>query len=189
MRGHRTRMVACATCLVIAAVALAWAGQTAIFTTKTDEGWVYVNVDLARKRTGEAFIPLLVGVMNNSKQSVVLTRESFRIVMPDGTRLPAASVQQIREGYPKLENDFRWLASVEPARILGVRGVGTVPSHFYPGLVEGTPVVITEVELPPRYWTADLIYLPRPEGFTGGELVLEVAGEGWKAPVLVNLSL
>jgi len=189
MGRHRNMTVVWITCLVVAAAALTWAGETAIFTTKTDEGWVYVNVDLARKRTGEAFIPLLVGVMNNARQSAVLTRESFRLVMPDGTRIPAASVEQIREGYPKLENDFRWLRSVEPARILGVRGVGSVPSHFYPGLVEGKPVVISRVELPGRFFTADLIYLPRPEGFTGGELVLEVAAEGWENPVTVNLSL
>ncbi len=189
MGRHLKKTAALAAVAILAAAALAWAGGTAIYTSRTDEGWVYVNVDLARKRTAEAFIPLLVGVMNNAKQSVVLTRDSFRLVMPDGTRIPAATVEQVRRGYPKLENDFRWLESVEPARILGVRGVGAVPSHFYPGLVEGTSVVITEVELPRRYYTADLVYLPRPEGFSGGELVLEVAARGWEQPVLVNLSL
>ncbi len=189
MKGFQRVMVALLV-LGLASAGVTVAGQSdKIFTTKTEDGWVYVNVELARKRTGESYIPLVVGVMNNSRNNINLTRESFRLIGPAGQEIPAATVQEIREGYPKLELDYRWLDQVTPMRILGVRGVQAVPSHFYPGLYQGSLVVTSTVQLSQRFFTADILYFKKPEGFTGGSLVFEVRAKGWKEPVRVSINI
>jgi len=189
MKGfHKVFIAVFVFCLASAGVTLA-AESDKIFTTKTGDGWVYVNVELARKRTSEGFIPLVVGVMNNSKNSVDLTRESFKLIGPAGQVIPAARVQEIREGYPKLDLDYRWLEHVTPMRILGVRGVRAVPSHFYPGLYQGSSVVISTVQLARRFFTTDILYFEKPAGFTGGELVFEISAEGWSEPVKVKIRI
>jgi hypothetical protein len=189
MKGLRNIIVA------FVVISLASAGVTLagssdkIFTTKTADAWVYVNVELARKRTQEGYIPLVVGVMNNSRNNVDLTRESFALIGPAGQRIPAATVQEIREGYPKLSLDYRWLEQVTPLRILGVRGVQFIPSHFYPGLYKGSAVVISTVQLSQRFFTADILYFKKPEGFTTGTLVFEVQAKGWEKPVRVSIRI
>jgi len=176
--------------LSLASAGVTLAGQSdKVFTTKTGDAWVYVNVELARKRTKEGYIPLVVGVMNNSKSNVNLTRDSFKLIGPAGQEIPAATVQEIREGYPKLDLDYRWLQQVTPLRILGVRGVQAIPSHFYPGLYEGSSVVINTVQLSQRFFTADILYFKRPEGFTTGTLVFEVQARGWEQPVRVSIRI
>jgi len=189
MKGLRKVLVA----LVVASLASAGvtlAGQSdKVFTVKTEDAWVYVNVELARKRMQEGYIPLVVGVMNNAKNNVNLTRESFKLIGPAGQEIPAATVKEIREGYPKLDSDYRWLQQVTPMRILGVRGVQAIPSHFYPGLYEGSSVVINTVQLSQRFFTADILYFKKPEGFTTGNLVFEVQAKGWEKPVRVSIHI
>ncbi|HHQ49261.1 MAG TPA: hypothetical protein ENK19_10330 [Acidobacteria bacterium] len=189
MKGLRNVLVALVV-VSLASAGVTLAGQSdKIFTTKTQDAWVYVNVDLARKRTKEGYIPLVVGVMNNSKNNVNLTRSSFKLIGPAGEEIPAATVQEIREGYPKLDLDYRWLQQVTPMRILGVRGVQFIPSHFYPGLYEGSSVVINTVQLGQRFFTADILYFKKPKGFTTGTLVFEVTAKGWEHPVRVSIRI
>ncbi len=189
MKGY-WRMVAAVMVLGLAVTGVTLAGQSdKIFTAKTGDAWVYVNVELARQRSAEGYIPLVVGVMNNSKNNVNLTRESFKLIGPAGQEIPAATVREIREGYPKLDLDYRWLEQVTPLRILGVRGVKFVPSHFYPGTYKGSAVVISTVQLSQRFFTADILYFKKPEGFTTGNLVFEVQAKGWKEPVRVSLHI
>ncbi len=199
MSTHRNHMltVLATAALTLAMAAPAWAAGTksdptagTIYSQKADQGEVWVNVYLARHRMDASFIPLVVGVRNDAKEPVDLKVSSYALVLPDGTRVPAADIGEVRGSYNKLEFDHRWLREMNVTTVLGAWGVHYVPSRFYPPLTMRGGVQIPIVEVPPQYWSADVIYFKRPAGLTPGTTVtLEVEADGWNAPVRVPITL
>ncbi len=187
------------TCVVIGLVILMTLGTATgatagsktktIFTAKTNEGQVWVSVDIALHRTKEAFIPLAVAVYNRSRSSVVLNHDSFTLVGAGGVPLKMPTIPELRKRYTKQSFDLTMI------RLYGMP-FGTrldleylVPSNFFPVVANGSEGVrIQRVELPQFYWTIDLLYFPRPAGFAKGQPVtLVVSPEGWDTPIRVKL--
>ncbi len=174
-------------CLVVAGTAAA-AGP-AIFTTHTAEGDVYVNSSLARQHPGEAYLPLVIGVVNNLDRPVRLTRESFAIQTAAGTS-PAITVAELRRHYGRITFDRRQIDSMNVVAILGLQGLVPVPSNFYPIIRKPNSVETPIVELPRRYYTWDVLYFKRPAGLKPGDtFTVVVTAEGWKKPVRVKVTL
>ncbi len=162
--------------------------KPSVFTAKSDEGQVWVSVDLARFRTGEAYLPLVVAVANRAKGSIELNRTSIRLIDSMGGGFPMPTVGELRKAYDKRNLDQTMV------RVFGFP-TGTlltmsrlVPSNFFPPLTGGGGITIDRVELAPFTWTIDLMYFPRPNGPLTG-LTLEVAPEGWQQPVRVSVKL
>lgn len=198
MRTHRNGTLTLIGALVLTAamVAPAWAGssnsdpgEATIFTQKADQGDVWVNAYLARHRLDDSYLPLVVGVRNDAQKPVDLKISSYTLILPDGTRVPAADIGALRKGYDKLEFDHRWLGEMDVTRALGTWGVHYVPSRFYPPLTFRSGVQIPIVEVPPQYWSADVIYFKRPANLKAGDTVtLEVQADGWSQPVAVSIT-
>ncbi len=194
---NRTLTVLAALVLTAAMAAPAWAGNSTtdpgrltISTQKTERGDLWVNVYLARHRLNDNYLPLVVGVRNDAKQPVDLRISSYTLVLPNGTREPAADIQALRKGYDKLEFDHRWLREMDVSTALGAWGVHYVPSRFYPPLTLRGGVQIPIVEVPPQYWSADVIYFKRPANLKSGDTItLDVQAVGWKEPVSVAITL
>ncbi len=189
MRGIARGLVALAVAAAPATVAFAGGPAQQVFTARTDEGQVWVSVDLARFRTGETYLPFVIAVYNRSDRSATLTRSSFALVA-EGRTLPAPSVPRLREAYPKVNLDQTMVRVY--AIPFGTRlDVGhLVPSNFYPPVLPGGGVTIQRVELPPLYWTVDMIYLPNPGGLDGGKAFsIRVHPEGWSRAIEVEVHL
>ncbi|NOZ79155.1 MAG: hypothetical protein GXP48_08270 [Acidobacteria bacterium] len=162
-----------------------------IFTAKTNEGQVWVSVDIARYRRSEAYIPLAVAVYNTSRHSAVLDRGSFQLIGTDGVAEKMPTIRELRKRYTKQSFDLTMI------RLYGMP-FGTrldlddlVPSNFFPVVGPGNEGIrIQRVQLPQFYWTIDLLYFPRPSGFAKGQpAVLVVSPKGWQKPIRVTLHL
>lgn len=167
------------------------AGRTrTVFDTRSDQGQVWVSVTLARQRSEEVFLPLVVAIYNRSARSVKLDRGSFVLVDANGHRFGMPEIPEFREGYPRVNFDLSTVV---------VHGIpfGTrlqedrfIPANFFPATKLGQGVKIDTVFVPRLYWTVDLLYFARPTGLAQGETVtLEVRGEGWSEPMRVLITI
>ncbi len=171
--------------------ALPAASNPRIFLAKTAEGQVWVSVDLALQRLHEPYVPFSIAVYNASRKTAVLDRDSFKIIGADGQVLGMPTIAQLRKRYSKQTLDLTMV------RLYGMP-FGTwlsldrlVPSNFFPLVsIRAAGVRIDRVELPPLFWTVDLLYFPRPAGLDRGRSVtIEVAPRGWEHPVRVKVRL
>lgn len=169
---------------------LAGEPSRAVFKAKSDEGEVWVSVDLTRQRLGEPYVPMVIVVYNNAKRSAVIERPALRLIGTGGTAHQVASIKEIRQGYPKLNFDLTMVRMyglpfgtyLQPDRV--------IPSIFFPMVRGRGAVKIDRVELPRFYWSVDLYYFQRPAGLAEGKTVtLQAAPEGWKQPIEVRIKI
>ncbi len=143
--------------------------QPIVFKAETSEGQVWVNVDLTRHRTSEAYVPVVVAVSNRAKDTAVFDRSSFTLVGAGGETESMAGIEDVRKNYGKLNFDMSMI------RVYGMP-VGTwlqerrlVPSNFFPVLGMGSGVAIDHVEIPPLFWMVDVLYFKTPAGLAAGQ--------------------
>jgi hypothetical protein len=168
------------------------AGQPspAVFKAATKEGRVWVSVDLTRQRLTEPYVPFVVAIYNDAKDSVVLRRENLKLIGPDGKAYGVPTIAELRTSYTRQNFDMTILRMygipfgtwLQPDRL--------VPSNFFPLVLGRGRVRIDHVQIPPLYWTVDLFYFQRPPGLAAGqEVELEVQPKGWKEPVRIPVKL
>ncbi len=176
--------------LVLAgSAAFAVGGAPAIFTTHTPDANVYVNPVLARAHPKAGYLPLVIGIVNNDPQPVQLTRHSF-VIEAGGHVYAAVSVTELRQHYTKLDFDARQLRQMKIVKILGLNGIRSIPSNFYPIIRKNTSVTTPIVELARRYDTWDVLYFKRPSGLQPGDsFTVKVMAKGWAKPVTVKVTL
>lgn len=183
--------------LVVAALALLAppaASQTpakpTIFKGESAEAEVWVSVELARHRVEEPFVPLLVTISNRGRDSVRLTRDSFRLLDRQGREIPLAELGEVRRNYGKLELDHRQVSGV--GLPLGTRldERKYIQANYFPVVTFSGGVKRDAVSVGPLYWTVDLFYFRWPEGLRSGTgAVLQIEGKGWEEPVRIPFSL
>ena len=189
MNGIRRTAVAMVAALSLAGAGIAAVGAPAIFTTHTAEANVYVNPSLARLHPAEAYLPLVIGVVNNAYQSVHLTRGSFALETKSGAS-PAISIAELRKSYGKIVFDRRQLETMDVVKVLGLQGIISVPSNFYPVVRNEGSVLTPIVQLPRRYYTWDVLYFKRPVGLKPGDtFTVVVSAKSWKKPIRVKVTL
>ena len=126
-----------------------------------------VDIEAARFRLADSYVPLYVGVANRTVSAPLqITRESFYLVDEDGVRTPLASVAEVMRGYRFHNLDRRLLAD---------RGAFATKFDFYTRFVtrffpnpSGMGVVQDRIELPRGTYLEDLLYFPMPDGGIAG---------------------
>lgn len=122
-----------------------------------------VNVEAARYRAGEKYLPLLVAVGNRGvHEPLRVTRESFYLVDPEGHRTGVASTAEVIRGYSYISFD---------RRILADRGYletkfdfyRFMPTNFFPN-PSGFRTIRDRTEIPRLTYFADMLYFWMPEG-------------------------
>ncbi len=122
-----------------------------------------VNVEAARYRAGEKYLPLLVAVGNRGvRQPLRVTRESFYLVGPEGQRTGVASTAEVIRDYHYISLDRRILADLGylEAKFDFYR---FMPTNFFPN-PSGRNVIRDRTGIPRLTYFADLFYFPMPEG-------------------------
>lgn len=170
--------------------AMAGGPSQAVFKAATKEGRVWVSVDLTRQRLQEPYVPFVVAIYNDAKQSVVLKRNDLRLIGTDGKAYAVATIPELRAHYTRQNFDLTILRMygmpfgtwLQPGRL--------IPSNFFPLVLGRGHVRIDHVEIPPLYWTVDIFYFKRPPGLAEGqEVQLEVQPKGWKEPIRIPVKL
>jgi hypothetical protein len=177
---------------LVTLLAVAAAGQEprVLFVAEGQSGSVWVNVTLTELRIAEPYLPMMVAVQNLGGDNVVIDRGALRLIGQDGIRHPVADLREVRSGYSRLRLDRRIASSAGIPVDVWYRQGRLRESNFFPDVGGGGGVVIDEVVLRRSDALVDLFYFQTPAGLASGSpFVLEVAPEGWEAPVRLGLTL
>ena len=121
-----------------------------------------VGVDGARLIRDEPYFPVFVLVVNKSRETLTITRETFMLEDPLGRQYAMAPTRDVREKYHRMDLDrrrFRTNSSITGTYV----GIYTrMSSDFYPSSAR-TSVQINAVTLPPKTYMEDVLYYPIPE--------------------------
>lgn len=161
-----------------------------VFTNDGPQGKIWVNVDLTRQRLDQPYVPMIVAILNNAAKPIMLDRSSFHLIGPDGRKAPMATIQEIRKNYKKLNFDWRTFNAQGMPFGTRLSPEYYVQSRFFPSMTDGGSIKVDRLQIPPSYWTVDLLYFERPSGLAEGRpVVLEAAPRGWEKPILVTIQL
>ena len=168
------------------------AGQPspAVFKAATKEGRVWVSVDLTRQRLTEPYVPFVVVIYNDAKNSVELRRNDLKLIGPDGKAYAVPTIPELRAAYTRQNFDMTMLRMYGMPFGTWLQPDRLIPSNFFPLVLGRGDVRIDHVEIPPLYWTVDLFYFKRPPGLAAGqEVQIEVQPQGWKEAVRIPVKL
>lgn len=157
---------------------------------ENDFGVVWANIQLTRMRVAEPYLPMVIGIQNQSSQSVRIDRDAIRLVGPDGRRYPVAGLKEVRQEYDKLNLDRRIANANGIPWEVWYRQRRLRESNFFPGVMNRSGTVIDQISLRRQDGMVDLVYFPRPRGLTlDTPFALEIAAEGWEVPLQLRLRL
>jgi hypothetical protein len=121
-----------------------------------------VGVDAARFVRSEPFVPLFVQVINKSKQSFEVTRESFLLEDRLGKQYGVAPAAEVADSYPRLDIDRRLFLQNQSITLTYVSLYTYIASEFFPSSSRRT-LLIDRVSLPPHSYMEDVLYFPIPD--------------------------
>jgi len=162
-----------------------------VFNGGNEIGEVWANVGLTLLRLEEDYIPIVVAVVNRSREPVIIDRDAIRLVGRDGTRYPMPTLEELRKGYRRSNLDGRAVSAAGIPWEVWQRERKLMESNFFPILSSSRrAMVIDEVTLAPGYALVDLFYFAKPKGLAPGEpFLIEVESIGWEAPVRLGIVL
>jgi hypothetical protein len=118
-------------------------------------------------KTGPIF-PLGIGLANQGKTALRLSRESFVLEADDGKRYPLVSHQEFNADYSRSRSDMRLFDSFIEVMNSRFNNYRPVDWRLYPFSGEASPVA-EQIELGRLFWTAGYLYFPIPEGGIHGK--------------------
>jgi hypothetical protein len=162
-----------------------------VFSGGNKVGELWANVSLTMQRLDEDYIPMVVAIVNRSKETVTIDRDAVRLVGRDGSRYPMPTLKELRKGYGQRTLDARAASGAGIPYEVWQRERHLMDSNFFPHLMSsGRSIVIDEVNLAPGYAMIDILYFAKPKGMKIGEpFLLEVEAIGWVAPVRLGIVL
>jgi hypothetical protein len=162
-----------------------------VFNGSNDLGELWANVGLTMQRLDEDYIPMVVAVVNRSKETVTIDRDAIRLIERDGARYPMPALRELRKGYGQRSLDARAASGAGIPWEVWQSERHLIDSNFFPDLMSSRrALVIDEVNLPPSYAMIDIVYFAKPKRLTVGEpFLLEVHAIGWEAPVRLGIVL
>jgi len=121
-----------------------------------------VGVDAARFIRSEPFVPLFVQVINKSKQTFEVTRESFLLEDRLGRQYGVAPAAEVADSYPRLDIDRRIFQQNRSITLTYVSLYTYITSEFFPSSSRRT-LLVDRVSLPPHSYMEDVLYFPIPD--------------------------
>lgn len=144
-----------------------------------------VGVDAARYIRSEPYFPLFVQVVNKSKTTFAVGRESFLLEDSLGRQYGVAPASEVATRYPRLDVDRRLFRENRAITSNGVALFTPIGSDFYPSSSRRA-LIIDQVQLPPKSLMEDVLYFPIPEsGLNGVPLRLLFRAQGLSEPIMV----
>ncbi len=162
-----------------------------LFIAGDDQGTVWANLGLTLQNRGDAYIPMVIGVQNNSPNEIKLTRESFQLDDLDGILYSMPTVKEWRKSYKRIVIDRRLMSAGGIPWEVWRRSGRLARSNFFPDLRgSGGNTTISTIILRPGYGMADLMYFEQMrKGEIGRPFFLTVRPEGWEVPIRLRLYL
>jgi hypothetical protein len=144
-----------------------------------------VGVEAARFIRSEPYVPLFAQVVNRSKMTFHITRESFTLEDSLGRQYAMAPMREVAENYQRLDLDRRLFRQNTQFTAAGISVFTLISSNFYPSSSR-TSLVVDHVTLPPASFMEDVLYFPIPEsGLNGTPLRLLFKVQGIEEPIQV----
>ena len=148
-----------------------------------------VGVDAARFVRQETFVPLFVQVINKSKVTFEVTRESFLLEDRLGKQYGVAPAAEVADAYPRLDIDRRLFQQNRSITLTYVSLYTYITSDFFPSSSRRT-LLVDRVSVPPRAYMEDVLYFPVPEsGLNDVPLRLLFQVPGLADPIQVVFSV
>jgi hypothetical protein len=162
-----------------------------VFAAGDDQGTVWVNLSLALQHRSDAYLPMVVGVQNNSPQEIMLDRESFTLSDLNGVVYSMPTVKQWRKSYKRITIDRRLLSTGGIPWEVWYRGGRLARSNFFPDLRGSRGnTTISSVVLRTGYGMVDLLYFEQlRQSELGRPFFLTVRPDGWETPIRLRLYL
>jgi len=162
-----------------------------LFIANDDQGTVWANLSLALQNRSDSYLPIVVGVQNNSPNEIKLTRESFYLTDMNDVVYSMPTVKQWRKGYDRIVIDRRLLSTGGIPWEVWYQGGRLARSNFFPDLSgrRGNTTIST-INLRTGYGMVDLLYFEQLRGQQADRpFILTVQPEGWEVPINLRLYL
>ncbi len=134
---------------------------------------IVVDVEMARKRTEEAYFPLGIKIANKRLGQVIVDRETLVLVDENGRIYPMPGVVELERNYDKLVPDHKFQSQtgiMGDTLLTGFSYYQKADSRFFPQ-VQGGGRVIDSVKIRAHGYLEDMIYFPMPEGGIKGRML------------------
>ena len=160
-----------------------------LFIAENDQGTVWANLSLTGQRNAEPYLPMVIGVQNQSSAKLKLTRESFWLSDLEGVIYTVPSVKEWRNNYDHASLDRRLLTTGGIPWEVWARSGRFASTNFFPDLRASRGATTRDVVTLRRgFGMADLLYFERPRTLEPGRpFFLAVQGEGWEEPIRLRL--
>jgi len=138
---------------------------------QTSDLAIVVDVELAQRRTGEAYFPLGIKIANKHLSSVLIDRETLVLVDEAGQVYQMPDIVELEKKYDKLVQDHKFQSQtgiIGDTILTSFSYYQKAPSRFFPQ-VQGGGYVINSVKLRSFAYIEDMIYFPVPPGGIKGK--------------------
>jgi len=130
---------------------------------------LFVEVELARMRTTEKYIPLAIKLANKGIYALRVIRQSFQLVDSANETYSMPGFKALEAAYDKYSLDAKYFARkifIEGDTLTSFSSFRKLPCSFFPHPYKDSvlhDVLIQDVELPQGSFIEDLIYFPKPK--------------------------
>lgn len=175
MRKTFTTLAALA--LVALALSAFWAAgnvkklSTYGYVGRSGDVSLVVDMDLARYRGGEKYIPLLVWLGHTENKRLYATRTSFTLTDPKGVKQLMATPDEVLKSYgPTLvSSDYTYMGRLPDYGSMVYLACQTIPQvAFFPNPSGKPKVLYDQVELPNRTMFKAVVYFTNAVGQDAG---------------------
>jgi len=135
-----------------------------------------VDVELAKMRKTEEYIPLAVQLANKGVQALKIKRQSFQLLDPSETAYSMPGFKTVEKVYKNYSADAKYYARkvfVEGDVQTSFSSFRKLQCSFFPHPYKDSvlhDVLIEEVVLPQGTFAEDLLYFPRPKSVVPGQV-------------------
>ena len=121
-----------------------------------------VGVGAARYIRDESYFPVFVQVVNKTRTTFDVTRESFVLEDSLGRQYTMAPSREIMEKYLRMDLDRRAFRTNRSVTSTYVSIYRRIASEFFPSTT-GRLLIVDRVTLPGKTYMEDILYFPIPE--------------------------
>lgn len=174
---RKTLPIVAALVLVTLGLSVLWAAgdvkklSTYSYIGRSGDVGLVVDMDLARYRSGEKYIPLLTWLGHTENKTLYADRGSFTLTDPKGVKQPMATPDEVLKTYgPSLiSNDYGYEDRLADHASMVYLACQPIPKvAFFPNPTGRPKVLYDHVELPNRTFFRALVYFPNPAGRDSG---------------------